>query len=368
LAGTDVFIRDEGSGLALNLREVSFQTNISEAEIIASGEAELVLEHGFDFTSDATSSPEIKMEVRRQREGDKALNVGIDMVGFNPAHLQFQGDVFEPLKQADIPLNLALRLQEIEGQTRRVEFEATKYGEGVSAALPAFGGIQDMSISGVMDILNDTLSLEAVDVLTRDVEVKGSANISGLAAQRETNKVPLGFDVELEKIHWAAQNILTRPLEVKNGMIDGTYDPESGTVVLSKAHLPIASYILKAQGALEGLIGTDRKTQPAIKLKGQFDGRLSEYELLALWPKNFILGGRNWVKTSIVAATLSDMTFDIDISDFSKLEGGLPDDAVRLDFNVSDGVVDYIRTMTPLDRANGFGQLRANGIDLSLRQ
>jgi len=288
------------------------------------------------------------------------------MTGFNPAHIAFKDDKFTQLKQLDLPLDLKLDWQDVKDQTRRARFNVTKYGDAPSANLPVLGPIQDLAIAGEMDIINGTLSLDAVDFSTRDIDVNGAAEILGLFAQGEDNTQPIGFNVALEKLHWEAEDVLSRPLTVKNGRIKGEFKPEDSVILLSESYLPLGNHALKAQGQIDGFIGSGTDKQPSIKLKGGFEGALAEYDLLALWPTNFILGGRNWIKSSIVAATLSDMTFDVDISDFSKLEGGLPDDAVKLDFRVSDGIVQYIRTMTPLDRASGFGQLRANGIDLTL--
>ncbi len=367
LNGTDVFIRDELFGLELDLNKVNFETNISDQEILANGAAELILANMPDAAAESGVSPRIKVTVRRERIGNKALDVDIEVTGFNPAHLRLKDGVFHQLNQADIPLNLMLNWREVKDQTRQAKFNIAKYGKDISSVLPALGGLRDVSLVGTMDVMSDNLSLEAVNLVTRDVQFKAQGDISGLIAQREKGNVsnPVSFDVNIEAFNGIFDDILVRPLAIKKGRVTGDYDMGTGRLNLSNAYLPINNYAFKAQGELKNWLGKAGKS-PSLKLTGGFEGTLEESDLLALWPKSFILGGRNWVKSSIVAATLSDMKFDVDISDFSKLEGGLPDDAVKLDFQVNDGVVQYIRTMTPLDRASGFGQLRANGIDMTL--
>lgn len=366
LEGTNVFIRDEPLGLALDLKDVNFDTNISETQIMAEGQAELILGEALTDKDAQGLTPQISVLIKRERLADKALDVNVEVSDFNPVYLQVDSDLFAPLNHIDIALNIELNWRDVEDKTRQILFDVTQSENRNTAQIYDFKGVENVSLSGGFDLLNDSLSLEAFRFSSPRIDVKGQADLAGIMAQQDDALAPVEFDLRLDTANWMADGVLSQPLKVKQGQLSGRYNQSTSAVSLSNIYLPIDQYIVKAQGDWVNILGANEAGQRSLKLKGEFDGTLSEHDLLALWPENFILGGRNWVKSSIVAASLSEMNFDIDISDFSKLEGGLPDDAVRLDFRVSDGLVQYIRTMTPLDNANGFGQLRANSIDLTL--
>jgi len=366
LIGTNVFLRDEVTGLSLDLDDVNFETSISEDNILAFGQANLILEETSNSASTIKLAPQISVKLKRERFANKALDINVKITAFNPAHLYFENDLLAPLNDLDIALKADLNWRGVQKQVRKLSFNITQIDNENSAEIYGVKSVEDVLISGEFDILDDELSLDRIRFMTPHIDFSGKANIAGIIAQQNKSITPYEFDLSLDKANLSYDGILARPLRVQNGVLSGFYNGQNSKVSLSRIHLPINEYVLKASGELVNLFSENKPEQKSIKLKGELDGVLSENDLLALWPENFILGGRNWVKSSIVAASLSDMNFDIDISDFSKLEGGLPDDAVRLDFRVNNGLVQYIRTMTPLDNASGFGQLRANSIDLTL--
>ena len=382
LIGTDVFIRDAASGLSLDLTDVEFLTEISETEIFAKGDARLVTNDDIELGENKGAMPQVSMTVRRDILDDKGLDVSVDIAALNPSEIIFNEEISSVLKQVDMPINLTSKLRDIsaDGQPleRQLTFSVEKNGDEGAVLIPGLGRIEDISFGGHWDAIADSLDVTDVDIQSEDKYFKGQIQLSGLEAYRsgaiqsslQNVSQPLAFDVDINELGWTADGVFTKPIEINQGKIIGEYFGGAGRLNLSSISLPTQDYTFQSSGYIDKIInpandGSINKSM-AVKFSGGIDGQLSEDEFLSLWPEKFILGGRNWVKSSIVSATLSDVKFNLDIPDFSKLGDGLDRDAILVDFKVSDGLVQYIRTMTPLESASGYGQLRANGLDVTL--
>ena len=368
LAGTDVFFRDDIAGISLDLNDVKFLTKISDTEILANGQANIVSSESSSSPSTENINSNVNLVVKRERIGDKALDVSIDVRNFNFSDVILEESQFNYLKQIDRPIHLTSNFRTVNEQERNLSFDVKTADQRRGVSVPYAGAIKDVGVSGEWDLANDKLDLDVIRILADDIRLQGKAALSNLISFAQEGAGGVDFHLDLDQFHWAAKSVLSDSLDITNGQISGKYQAKNGQLTLSNMVLPISDYVIKAKADFEH-IADALKGEPdltTVKINGAFDGDLSESDFLALWPTQFILGGRNWLKSSIVTATLSNMVFDVDISDVSNLQGGLPDDAVKLDFQVRDGLVQYIRTMTPLDQAQGYGQLRANGLDLTL--
>lgn len=367
-AGTDVFFRDDLVGASLNLGDVNFLTEISDTEVLANGRANIISSLGGSAKFDEDINSAVSVVVKRERSGDRALDVSIDIQNFNFSDVIEDESQFNALKQIDRPIHLTSRFRNVNAQERRISFEVKTADQRAGLSVPYLGAIKDVGVAGEWDLASDKLDLNVIRIVADDMELRGQADISDVLSLAQDDRGEVKFSLEIDQFVWAADNVLSKSLEVMKGKVSGEYLAKDSQFILSNVNLPISDYVIKANADLKN-IADALKGEPnlaTVKINGNFDGDLSESDFLGLWPTEFILGGRNWVKSSIVSATLSGMTFDVDISDLSKLEGGLPDDSITLDFQVRDGVVQYIRTMTPLDQAQGYGRLRANGLELTL--
>lgn len=365
LHGTEVFFRDDNTGLSLDLEKVDFQTMITNSEIFGEGQAYFALPDTSGNSTPPELQPKIDISVKRERINQKALDLSIDITHLNPSTISSTGGLFRHLENITAPVNIMTDLRSVSDQERTVKFSVERVGSTGVCDVPLLGNVQNLSLNGEFDLMRDVLNLFDLEIDATRGMFKGGVNLSNLIIQNKNKDLPVGFDVDLEALNWDAKEVLPKALKVNKGQVKGTYDVSKGRLDLEHVALPISNYTLNVFGQFDN-IGKGAEAPLGLKLSGGIDGTLSEFELLSLWPMDFILGGRNWVKSSIVAASLSEMKFDFNIPDFSQIEGGLADDAVRLDFNLNDGLVQYIRTMTPLEQVSGSGSLRANGIDVMI--
>ncbi|MEP6343378.1 MAG: AsmA-like C-terminal domain-containing protein [Maricaulaceae bacterium] len=363
LHGTEVFFRDDNTGLSLDLEKVDFQTMITNSEIFGEGQAYFALPDTSDDTLLPELQPKVDISVKRERINQKALDLSINITHLNPSSISSTGGLFRHLEKITAPVTIMTDFRSVNDQERTVKFSVERADSRGVCELPLLGNVQNMSLRGEFDLIADTVNLSDVEIDATHGKFRGEIDLSNLMLQN--SRLPVGFNVDLDALSWDAKEVFPKALKINKGQVKGTYNTSQGRLNLDQLALPISSYKLNAYGQVDN-IGKGSELPLGLKLSGAVDGTLSEFELLSIWPIDFILGGRNWVKSSIVEASLSDMKFEFDIPDFSQIEGGLADDSVKLDFNISDGLVQYISTMTPLDKVSGSGSLRANGIDVML--
>lgn len=99
--------------------------------------------------------------------------------------------------------------------------------------------------------------------------------------------------------------------------------------------------------------------RPAVRLKGGFTN-LRLWQLLMLWPKNAGEGAREWVTENMREGILTRAEFNFDAPPGSFGQGHLPNEALRLDFQVKDLVSTFIRGLPPATNLHGSGVLEGD--------
>ena len=376
LNGTTVFFRDENIGLAVDFSHVDFQTTISDTEIIAMGAADIMLSAGEDARLEDGKGPHTQVSIRRDLLEDKALDISIDMVGLNPANLNFDDERLKLISHIDMPLNIRSNWRDAGEKERRVSFDVENIEGQSGIVLPNIGALKNIDFSGEWDFSADEFELDDINIKADGLDFTGRMFLSNMKAQFDARAdgytqgdiaaKPMQVSLDLDAVKWASDGIFAEPLDVKSGHIKAEYRSEEDRFDLSQVLLPFDTYTFGLSGHGLNVFNQDQDRTKSLVLNGQLDGNLSRTDLLNLWPTAFVLGGRNWIENAVVDAQLYDVTFDVNIPDFSVLKDGVPDDIIAMDFKVNDAHIKYIKTMTPMEQASGYGQLRGNSLDVTL--
>ncbi len=126
--------------------------------------------------------------------------------------------------------------------------------------------------------------------------------------------------------------------------------------------LPFATGRLTGRLALEDI---DGRPLPSLQLAGPIDGVIRKEDVLGLWPVNFALGARDWVRDNVLDGRLSNAVLDLNIPASAIAERALTDDNLSLRFDFTDADVRYVSTMTPLLGLSGEAELRGNSLSLT---
>ncbi|MFP3942312.1 MAG: DUF3971 domain-containing protein [Alphaproteobacteria bacterium] len=98
---------------------------------------------------------------------------------------------------------------------------------------------------------------------------------------------------------------------------------------------------------------------PALYLEGGFTN-LRLNQLLMLWPVNAGSGAREWVADHMREGILTRAEFTLDAPEGTFGRGYLPNEALKLEFQVRDLVTTYIRGLPPITGVHGRGLLEGD--------
>lgn len=145
--------------------------------------------------------------------------------------------------------------------------------------------------------------------------------------------------------------------------MQGHLDRSDLTLVLDDLQLQLNA----ALGSFSGrawLEDVDGARLPNLQLEGPIEGIIRKSDVLGLWPVEFALGARDWVRDSILDGELSNAQLRVDIPASAIAAGALQNEHLDLSFDFNDSDVRYMSTMTPLEGLSGSAVLRGDSLSL----
>jgi uncharacterized protein YhdP len=111
--------------------------------------------------------------------------------------------------------------------------------------------------------------------------------------------------------------------------------------------------------------GPDRRVRTGVEFNGQVDGVLDARRGILMWPIGLGEGARDFLTKSIVGGRVTDASVRLNIRPDDLVDGVLSNDAVDVRFNVADGVLRFLDTMSPLTNITGSAIIRGNSFDMT---
>ncbi|PLX34403.1 MAG: hypothetical protein C0605_13675 [Hyphomicrobiales bacterium] len=172
-------------------------------------------------------------------------------------------------------------------------------------------------------------------------------NITGFSFDLSSDRMALALGGETEGMR--------KPLRIGRATARGQID-------LAPFHLRLDQLALKAGKLALSLKGdiTDAEISPQLRLQG-FGRAIPVADLKRLWPRTILSGTREWIGENITGGLVDKLGFKVNLEpgDIALAEKGipLPDNAVRLDFDLSGVAFHYIRGLPQITDAAGHGHM-----------
>jgi len=210
------------------------------------------------------------------------------------------------------------------------------------------------------------LELESLAISSRPLIAKGEVKFTRTAERIAGNFRVDEISLDTVKLY-GERLVIARP----SGAFDWAIPQRR--LAITDADLTVMD--VRFQGDIGAQMGANGLSGLTLDLVG--DGVLSPDTLLKLWPEEFVGGARRWIARAVLDGAISNITLKADLPPVAFEPGQvmingelnrrpLPDDALTLGFDVNNGQVRYISTMTPLLNASGRGILRGNSLDFDL--
>ena len=347
MSDTTLHIRDSLRGIEAQLRDASVSI---DAGPVPSGRLSGTLVAG---GASAPVSAALDGGGNGGKGGSGRLKLRFDAL--RPSALAPESGPLVRLAGLDIPLTGEITATRREGGFRNLRANL-RLGSGrvrANAAGPVLA-VSEGRLNAALDLgtLDHTVDVE----LFRSDRLSTAGRWTGRARLDEGALVRLSGELALADTRLDAGAIGALDLRTPRAQLDWT----PGRLAVPELDVGVARARFVGDAILGLADGLDSlSTDLAMR------GELSSAELLSLWPESRVGGARRWVERAVEKATFTGIDLRASLSR-EEMAAPLPNDALAVDFEVADGTVRYISTMTPLTQARGRGTLRGNALAFTL--
>lgn len=246
----------------------------------------------------------------------------------------------------------------------------TRSGDVVSSRLAGHVG------RGALRVAGHETQVESVDVIANFDPRRNQFDIErfifdiGGSSGAFSGDLRIGFDgdalspalIEItakgRDIVVAAAELLPEPLPVSRLDAAIVYDARSRRLSASSFSADLLEVTL--EGGLSLTLGAVQNA-PAMTAEIAVLGALDPQRVLKAWPYDLADGARDFVETRLPRARIDNVRFSLDLPADARQPGQpMPDEAMRLTFDIAEATAIYAETMTPLTRAGGSAVLTGN--------
>lgn len=286
--------------------------------------------------------------------------------GLVPATLGSLRGPWSHISAFDLPLDIDLVLDASRAEGLRAVELTLDAGPGVYLGS---GGTLDVTsghISASLDAGAGELELRRLAFGSALLNLDVAGRLFDFSGYERALPTVARFAFELSEGSLGLPGVLPAPVEWSRGAFAGRLDTQAFEVNIETAEAALLDIVARFSGRL-GLDETEEGRRPAIRLEGAIDGIIRKPAVLALWPVDFALGGRDWVENNVLAGEARNLRADIDIPAEAFVAGMLADEDLSVTFDFANATARYISTMTPLSGLSGSARLRGNSLSLEGR-
>ena len=344
------YVKDDSDGLELVFKEtnIDFLQSSSGVEIDLSTTVE----------KDTKASP-LKLNIKASSDF-KDYTIDVASQGLNPGLLSPKRGRYTHLQglnaALDIKANVAV--DRVSGLTvADIDIDA---GEGTFKFGDFDTQFDKADVEAVLSPESQNMKITSIGLTSKKLAFEGQGTLSELGALTDgnINSSPV-FDLMFKNVFLDQTPTMSTPFTFPNLEMSGRLDLDDRHLELDelKANLGQNEYVLSGSFSQNQNGEWDR-----IRVDARANGSLSPADLLSIWPVKFVDGARNWIKGSILKASLKNLTLKADFGEETLRTGKFKNEDAQLTFDVANADVQYIRTMTPFTNVSGKGVLTGNSL------
>lgn len=343
------YVVDDSDGLELKFQDTDIDfTSTAEAITV-------------DMTSDLRKGAVIIPLKFKMDATPSVKSYAIDLTasGLNPSVISPKRGRYAGLKTLNTSMDLkaSVKVDESNGlETADIDLTTGNGRVKFAGALTEF---DEARFKATLTADSQIMDIENIALVSSKLSFTGSGTLSELGALTDgnINSSPL-FDLNLADINLDQTPQFSAPLILQSLETSGRLDADARRLDLTNLTADFGNHGFSMKGVFQQ---TSQGEWGNITLKGNSFGTLGPKDLLALWPVKFADGARRWLDRSILTASIRNIAFEADLP--SELLSGerLPiNEDLELTFDVTEGDVRYISTMTPYTNTAGRGIVRGN--------
>jgi hypothetical protein len=244
------------------------------------------------------------------------------------------------------------------------------FGRGQAEMAGGEFSLEGGRVHGRYDIASDELIIDELAFAGDRTRIGGEIRLRDVSAiMRAAPNEPAAFDISLPSVRFDVPATFTEPVALSNVRVVGAIIASERAIRFTQVTAQTGQGTLSANGRLywaEAGAGANRRVRAGVQLNGEVTGALDAREVIHMWPIGLGEGAREFLSRAIVGGRVTDTTLRIDIRPDDLADGILSDDAVDVRFNVTDGALRFLTTMSPVTNINGSAIVRGNRFDMTV--
>lgn len=273
-----------------------------------------------------------------------------------------------PFAGLDAPLTATVSIG-LDRQRGVTQFECDAViGRGAADMAGGRFSIEGGRVHGHYDIASDELIIDELTLNGDRTRIGGEMRLRDVSAiLRAAPNEPAAFDISLPSMRLDVPATFVEPIGLMNVRVVGAIVSSERAIRFTQVSAQAGQATLSAAGQIYWAeTGPDRQVRTGLQLEGEVTGALDAREAIHMWPIGLGEGARDFLARSIMAGRVTDATIRLNIRPDDLIDGILRDDAMDVRFNVSDGALRFLDTMSPVTNVMGSAVLRGNSFDMTV--
>lgn len=265
---------------------------------------------------------------------------------------------------APVTMNVSVGLDR-EAGVNRFEGEVI-VGEGSAEVAGDQLSLSGGRLHGRYDIESDQLIIDEIALAGDRTRVDGEIRVNDVSSiMRAAPNEVAAFTISLPSMRMDVPGTLAAPMAISNVEVVGDISGADRAIRMTRMTARMGNGAFNGAGRVY-LGDAAGGTHLGIELDGAVQGSLEARDILHMWPMGLGESAREYLARTITAGTVTDATVKLNITPEDIADGALMDDAVDVRFNVTNGAMQFITTMSPVTNARGAGVLRGNRFDMTI--
>lgn len=278
----------------------------------------------------------------------------------------FSAAVLGPFAGLDAPITMlvSVGLDRQAGVTR-FDGEVT-IGRGSADVAGDRLSLSGGRLHGRYDIETDELIIDEIALAGDRTRVGGEIRVRDVSSIfRARPNEAAAFNVSLPSMRLDAPGIMAEPMAISNVQIAGAITGSDRSIRMTRLTARMGEGTFNGTGRIYwgDVAGA---THFGVELDGAVQGALEARDVLHMWPMGLGESARSYLTRTITGGRVTDATVKLNITPADIADGALLDEAVDVRFNVTNGSMQFIETMSPVTNARASGVLRGNRFDMTI--
>lgn len=280
----------------------------------------------------------------------------------------FSAAALGPFAGLDAPLttNISVGLNR-EAGIDRFEGEAV-FGRGVADMVGGRFSLDGGRIHGRYDVDTDELIIDELSFAGDRTRISGEARLRDVSAIfRAAPDQPAAFNIALPAMRLDVPGTFAEPVSLANIQAVGAVVSSERTIRFDRLHVELGGGAIDGAGRLYwGQSEGQQPGQMGVSLQAQSTGAIPARNVIHLWPMGLGEGARAFMARALEGGAVSGIAARLDIRPEDRVREAMPDRAVDVRFNITDGQLRFLSSMSPIVGARGSAHLRGNSLTIEV--